>query len=848
MIEQYDDFEIRIGGGQAGDYPVEVDAPAGEASHTFHLPFSDQELDDIMARVQSFDTDRAFLKDVGGKLHRALFAGPVKTLLAESLGMCGEEKGLRLRLRIGPPELAALPWEFLYDGEKEAFLALLPQTLLTRHIAVPEPARSLKARQVRVVVAVASPKNLPPLDVEREKQRLLEALQPLIEQSLAQVEFLEGATMSRLMDKLREKFNILHFIGHGELDEETGQGYLCFEDEWGGTHLIDGETLGHLLADTDIRLVTLNACESARLTSRQARLSMAPALLAAGVPAVVAMQTEIPDETAVIFTREFYRSLAFNRPVGAALTEARNVVQSTLGLENVDWAIPVLYDRSADGHILDLERPKTWQEVWLTPSRLAALAIGLFAFVAILFSAIPGIRQILPVPEPTATPLAFPVAQQNETLVVIARFDQRGTQEFDAAQRIFDHLRSSLQTVTGARPRVEQINEPVADAQAARQLGAVYSATLVIWGWYDDLGITPHYEIVPQAEEVRKIDLGEFIALPSQPDRFVLYVARELPQGMTCLSAFTIGQLYYSQEEWETALDFANLTVENIPDEGMEGLESLYTLRGNTYKWLKEYERAIADFDQALAVNPEDAHAYVGRGSAYWGQREPEAALADLDQAIALDPNIPLAYYNRGLVYFLLGQLDEALPDLDRAIELDPNHANAYLVRGYLYFFLGEESRAFADMDRAVSLVPDSPVGYAGRGGLYIRTDEYEKAEADLRKALELDPDHLEANINLGWLYFRQQRFAEALEFNEKAVVLNPDRPEARFTLAFCLLALGQTERALDENRQAIDVNLFPQTAEEAIADLEWLRQVRPDTPGLDQMLQEIKDSLANLE
>jgi tetratricopeptide (TPR) repeat protein len=860
MIEHYEDLEIRIGMERDGAHPLEVDSPAGEASGTFCLPFDAQELGEIMERVQSFDTDQDFLKEIGGRLYQALFTGPFKTLLAESLGMCGEEKGLRLRLRIGPPELATLPWEFLYDEEKGKFLALLPQTLLTRHIAVLEPTHSLKAQQIRVAVVIASPKKLPPLDIEKEKQRLFEALGPLIEQKLAHVEFLEGATMSRLMDKLREKFNVLHFIGHGDLDEGTGQGYLCFEDEWGGTNLVDGQTLGHLLEDTSVRLVTLNACESARLAEREARLSMAPALLSAGVPAVVAMQTEIPDETAVIFAREFYRSLAFNRPVGAALTEARNVIQSTLGIENVDWAIPVLYDRSVDGRILDLERPKTWREAWLSPRRLVILGVALVAFVATLFAAIPGVQQFLPTPAPmpthlpTATPLAFPVAEENEVLVVVTQFDRRGGQEFDASQRVFNHLQEALQMVTATKPRVEQINEVVADSEAAKRLGRVYGATLVIWGWYDDMGITPNLEVVPTTEDVQRVTLGEFVALPSQPDKFVLYVTKDLPRGMTYLSSFTIGQICCSQQEWEAALEFANLAIEIVPEmaenipEGARRPENLHVLRGNIYEGLGEHEKAIADFDQAIAANPDYAHAYVGRGAAYVNLMQIEAAINDLDRAIQLDPDISRAYYNRGMVNFLLDKLDNALLDLNRAIELDPAHANAYWVRGYTYYYLGDMTQALADMDRMVSLVPDSPVGYVARGGMCGLINEYEKAEADLRKALEMNPDHLEGNINLGWVNFLQQKYAEAIRFFEKAIAIDPKRTEPRFNMAACLLALGQTEQALAENRTAIAINASPLKARSAIDDLEWLRQVQPDTPGLDQMIQEIQASLEKLE
>jgi tetratricopeptide (TPR) repeat protein len=513
--------------------------------------------------------------------------------------------------------------------------------------------------------------------------------------------------------------------------------------------------------------------------------------------------------------------------------------------------------------------------MWLTAPRLIALAVGLIVFAALLLSAIPGLQSLsptptptltpspTPIPSPTATPLAFNVAEEDEILIIVTQFDaQRSSQGYDVSRHIVDGLESNLQTVKVGELRVEPITEVVPDSEAARQLGEVYGATLVIWGWYDNAALTPHYEVIQKEGEIQQVDLGKFIAHSTQPDEFRFYIARYLPRGTIYLSSFTISQIYYSRQKWQDALDFANKAVEiipevveSIPEVEASGLENLYLLRGNIYEQLREHEKAIADFVQAIEVNPDHAHAYVGRGAARLNLWQTEAALADLNTAIGLDPKIPLAYYDRGLVHYLHRDYEKALSDFTQAIELDPTLANAYWIRAYVYSSstLSDTTKAVTDINHFVSMAPNSAVSYAARGGFYIRIDEYDKAEADLKIALEIDPDHLEANAFLGWVYFCQHEYAEAIKCNGKAIDIAPKRADLRFTQAACFLALDQTDQALAENRRAIEINTLPGVAKSAIDDLNELRKAEPKIAGLDQvildqMVQEIQESLQKLE
>ncbi len=372
---EFADFELRIGRGRRKKYPVWViRSPAGEASGTFTLPFSAGKVESIktiieLAMLRSRERTRAALaselkeiKAFGGELFDALFQGPVGSCYESSLRIAvSQGKGLRLKLRIEPPELATLPWEFLYDKQTRKFLALTIRTVLVRYMETPYAAQPLLVQPpLRLLVVIASPINYPQLDVKREKRRILQALAEREEQGILHIDFLENATLPALQNKLREsEYHILHFIGHGGYDEDANEGVLILEDEWKRGRRVRGEYLGRLLGDHfSLRLVILNACEGARTAAKEVGPydpfpGVAETLVHEGIPAVIAMQFPVTDEAAMTFARELYEALADNWPVDAAVAEARKRIEYTLR-NTVEWAAPVLYMRAPDGLIFQV--------------------------------------------------------------------------------------------------------------------------------------------------------------------------------------------------------------------------------------------------------------------------------------------------------------------------------------------------------------------------------------------------------------------------------------------------------------------------------------------------------------
>ncbi len=362
---KYLDFDMLIEGIEGG-YSVRVlSSPAGEASAKFILPFSDLELDNIalqlgrtrrgVRRLESPEMEVA--RNFGRRLFESVFSQGVRDRLRGSLGSVNRQgQGLRLRLRMaGAPELANLPWEYLYDPSLDRFLVLSVQTPLVRFLEVPQPDRPLTVSPpLNVVVMISNPKDYETLEVEREWDNLKLGLGGLEQRGLVTLNRLEAATLDSLLRKLRtDEYHVFHFIGHGGFDRQAEDGVLVLEDDQGSSRLVSGRFLGTILHDhRSMRLAILNACEGARTSRNDPFAGVAQSLIQQGIPSVIAMQFEITDQAAITFSRELYGAITDGYPVDAALAESRKAIFAQDN--DVEWGTPVLYMTSPDGVIFDV--------------------------------------------------------------------------------------------------------------------------------------------------------------------------------------------------------------------------------------------------------------------------------------------------------------------------------------------------------------------------------------------------------------------------------------------------------------------------------------------------------------
>ncbi len=147
---------------------------------------------------------------------------------------------------------------------------------------------------------------------------------------------------------------------------------------------------------------------------------------------------------------------------------------------------------------------------------------------------------------------------------------------------------------------------------------------------------------------------------------------------------------------------------------------------------------AIADYDQAIRLDPSSAETYSSRGFVRYELGYKMGAIADYDQAIRLDPKSAVTYNNRGNIRYELGDEQGVMADYDQAIQLDPKSTITYNSRGFLRKRLGDKQGAIADLDQAIRLDPKYAAAYNNRGNVRYQTGDKQGAIADLQKAAAL--------------------------------------------------------------------------------------------------------------
>lgn len=350
----------------ASGYRVRVvQSPAGEASAEFAPPFAQAELAAFFARVGRGSgaaadavSDAEAVKQFGARLFDAAFRERVRETFRRALDEATRQgAGLRVRLRLNDvPELADLPWEYLYDSARNRFLALSTETPLVRYL---ELAALLKPFRItpplHILVMISNPRDYPELDAAGEWLKMQAAFQELIASGMVKLERMETTTVEELQRRLRRAdIHIFHFIGHGAFVGEKQEGVVIFTDAAGRGRGVSGEKLGAVLSsEQSLRLVVLNACEGARTATGNPFAGVAPRLVEQGIPAALAMQFAITDAAALAFSHEFYRALADLFPVDAAVTEARRAVY--FNQETLEWGTPVLFMRAPDGMLFESE-------------------------------------------------------------------------------------------------------------------------------------------------------------------------------------------------------------------------------------------------------------------------------------------------------------------------------------------------------------------------------------------------------------------------------------------------------------------------------------------------------------
>jgi len=354
-------------------YTIDIESPTGQPSSKFQLPFLPEELSLLHALIEGPARDIAIappprvpvseyrdrVRLFGERLYESVFDARIRASMMTSRAMARNRGyGVRIRLHLDhAPELACLPWEYLYDRDVDLHLALT--TPIVRYLKLDDPPAALSVKPpLQILVMTANPIDRPRLDVDQEWGLINAALEDLQRARLVHVHRVPGGTVEDLQACLqRQDWHVFHFIGHsGCVGDDAA---LLLEDERGLSRPLTRADLNLALQHPTLRLAILNSCEGARPLDTDPLSGIAQGLVRSMIPAVIAMQLKISDQGAIKFAKEFYSALANNLPVDQALTEARKAMY--LAKVATEWGTPVLFMRGNDGRVFDIDQRLRWR-------------------------------------------------------------------------------------------------------------------------------------------------------------------------------------------------------------------------------------------------------------------------------------------------------------------------------------------------------------------------------------------------------------------------------------------------------------------------------------------------------
>ena len=242
---------------------------------------------------------------------------------------------------------------------------------------------------------------------------------------------------------------------------------------------------------------------------------------------------------------------------------------------------------------------------------------------------------------------------------------------------------------------------------------------------------------------------------------------------------------------------------------GPTPLYMLYGERGTAHTYTRDFKAALADYCEALKLQPNNIHFMDCRGLVYYQMDEYEKALKDFTKALSLNPpsdnRKARIYANRAACYRELRKSELALKDLEAASQICTDEklkGNLKILAEQVLAAEGKKSTKICSKcgkevhaltykcpacgNTLFQISSGSDYNYierqqnlaashVDRGSKFFFEKRYDEAEKEFKKALEMNPVNATAHGNLGVLYLRTDRPKEAVKYFEKTKKLNPN-------------------------------------------------------------------------
>jgi tetratricopeptide (TPR) repeat protein len=273
---------------------------------------------------------------------------------------------------------------------------------------------------------------------------------------------------------------------------------------------------------------------------------------------------------------------------------------------------------------------------------------------------------------------------------------------------------------------------------------------------------------------------------------------------------------------------FTGQIRQDARDPFLHAMRGLVRLDGN------RYEAAIADYNEAIRLNPADASLYCERAGARAAHKDNDQAVADYTAALRLDAKCTAALIGRGACRLASNERYKAIADLSEAIWLDPLAIRAYVDRGRAWASLGEHRKAIVDYDRALQIRSHDSETHCVRAAAWAALRSYTRALADYALAVRLDPGCVVAHQGRAWIMAacpeaRLRNGKDAIASATKACELTRWQVAGPLaTLAAAYAEAGDFEQAVEWQTKANAMALDEGERADGMARLALYRSKKP--------------------
>ena len=213
-------------------------------------------------------------------------------------------------------------------------------------------------------------------------------------------------------------------------------------------------------------------------------------------------------------------------------------------------------------------------------------------------------------------------------------------------------------------------------------------------------------------------------------------------------------------------------------------------VRGNIAARNGILDKALMQFDEALASDPSHIRARLNRCSILMAMGEGRKVLDDAEILLDLAPSLTLARLRRAEGFMLLSEWDNARDDLKMVLETSPHHYHALTQLGSCYLSLQRPERAEGPLNEAIRLNQDHAPAWHQRGLLYLELKELDAAFDDFQAAVRCDGNHLDSRLHIAATLHQQERHEEAAAAWRAVLAIDPDHTVARTRLGDCEMVL----------------------------------------------------------